>query len=321
MASTPSPRRILITGATGFVGRALVSRLGVEGRVVRAAVRTSGVALAPGVEAVAVGEIGAATEWRAAVSGIDAVVHLAARVHVTGDDARTGEGLFRAVNVDGAVGIARAARDGTGSTVRPGQQHHGLRRSERARALRRVESTGAHDALRALQAGRRARRRRGTRRFGYGTGRTEAAPGLRSWGEGQLRAPRPPGRARHPAAARVGAQPAQSPFRRQPGRWDRARARSPRCGGPDVQRDRSAGRLDARAGLGDRRGARPSPTLAALPGRSPARCGCARRSQRRAQPAGRRHGGRCVAHPRRTGLGAAVHARAGPRAKRRRQPG
>lgn len=111
MASAPSPRRILITGATGFAGRALVSRLAAEGRVVRAAVRTPGVALAPGVEAVAVGEIGAATEWRAAVSGIDAVVHLAARVHVTGDDARSGEGLFRAVNVDGAAGIARAARD------------------------------------------------------------------------------------------------------------------------------------------------------------------------------------------------------------------
>ena len=110
MASDPRPRKILITGATGFVGRALVSRLGVEGRAVRAAVRTSGVDLAPGVEAVAVGEIGAATEWRAAVSGIDAVVHLAARVHVTGEEARTGEGLFREVNVDGAAGLARAAR-------------------------------------------------------------------------------------------------------------------------------------------------------------------------------------------------------------------
>jgi nucleoside-diphosphate-sugar epimerase len=68
-------------------------------------------ALVPRVEAVAVGEIDAATEWRAAVSGIDAVVHLAARVHVTGDDARTGEDLFRTVNVDGAVGLARAARE------------------------------------------------------------------------------------------------------------------------------------------------------------------------------------------------------------------
>jgi nucleoside-diphosphate-sugar epimerase len=83
----------------------------VEGRVVRAAVRAPSAAPATGIEAVAVGEVGAVTEWRTAVSGIDAVVHLAARVHVTGDDARIGEGLFRAVNVDGAVGLARAARD------------------------------------------------------------------------------------------------------------------------------------------------------------------------------------------------------------------
>jgi nucleoside-diphosphate-sugar epimerase len=66
---------------------------------------------APGIEAVAIGDIGPATEWRTAASGIDAVVHLAARVHVTGDDARTDEGRFRAVNVDGAVGLARAARE------------------------------------------------------------------------------------------------------------------------------------------------------------------------------------------------------------------
>ena len=117
MASAPSPIRLLVTGATGFVGRALVSRLAAEGRVVFAAVRTPGAALAPGVETVAVGEIGAATEWRAAVSGIDAVVHLAARVHVTGDDARTGEGLFHAVNVDGAVGSpARCKRHGCDGT-------------------------------------------------------------------------------------------------------------------------------------------------------------------------------------------------------------
>jgi nucleoside-diphosphate-sugar epimerase len=73
-------------------------------------VRASGISPAPSVEAVAVGEIGATTDWSAAVSGIDAVVHLAARVHVTGDNARTGERLFRAVNVDGAAGLASAAR-------------------------------------------------------------------------------------------------------------------------------------------------------------------------------------------------------------------
>jgi nucleoside-diphosphate-sugar epimerase len=101
----------LVTGATGFVGRAVVDRLIAEGRAVRASVRASAAPLPPGVEAVAVGEIGAATDWRTAVSGIDAVVHLAARVHVTGDDARAGEDLFRAVNIDGAARLARAARE------------------------------------------------------------------------------------------------------------------------------------------------------------------------------------------------------------------
>jgi nucleoside-diphosphate-sugar epimerase len=101
----------LVTGATGFVGRAVVDRLTAEGRAVRAAVRAANARFVEGVEAVAVGGIGAATDWRTAVSGIDAVVHLAARVHVTGDDARAGEDLFRAVNVDGATGLARAARE------------------------------------------------------------------------------------------------------------------------------------------------------------------------------------------------------------------
>lgn len=111
MTRPPGPHRILITGATGFVGRALVSRLGNDGRFARAALRASGGSFAPSVEEAAVGDIGAATDWSAAVAGVDAVVHLAARVHVTGDDARTGEGLFRAVNVDGAAGLARAARE------------------------------------------------------------------------------------------------------------------------------------------------------------------------------------------------------------------
>jgi nucleoside-diphosphate-sugar epimerase len=101
----------LITGASGFVGRALVSRLAADGRLVRTALRESGGSFPPNVEAVVVGDIGGATDWIAAVAGVDAVVHLAARVHVTGADARTDEELFRAVNVEGAAKLARAARE------------------------------------------------------------------------------------------------------------------------------------------------------------------------------------------------------------------
>jgi nucleoside-diphosphate-sugar epimerase len=101
---------ILVTGATGFVGRALMDRLMAEGRPIRAALRGTSTAIPRGVEAVQVGDIGAATDWRAAVASAGAVVHLAARVHVTGEDARADEASFRTVNVAGAAALARAAR-------------------------------------------------------------------------------------------------------------------------------------------------------------------------------------------------------------------
>jgi nucleoside-diphosphate-sugar epimerase len=104
------PDPILVTGAAGFVGRALVDRLIAEGRSLRAALRSTGAAIARGVEAVAVGDIGAATDWRTAVARTDTVVHLAARVHITGEDARADETRFRTVNVEGTATLARAAR-------------------------------------------------------------------------------------------------------------------------------------------------------------------------------------------------------------------
>jgi nucleoside-diphosphate-sugar epimerase len=102
---------ILVTGATGFVGRALVARLLSEGRAVRGAVRASQGQLPPQVEPVAVGDIGPETDWTRAVEGADAVVHLAARVHMTGEDASTALPLFRAVNAAASETLARAARN------------------------------------------------------------------------------------------------------------------------------------------------------------------------------------------------------------------
>ncbi len=169
--------------------------------------------------------------------------------------------LFRAVNVDGAVGLARAAREArvrrfilASSTTIYGD------RSGRAAFGESSPPAPATPYARSKLDGERAV---AEALAGSGTdaGRVAAAPGLRSRGEGKLRASGPPGRARPPAADRVGSQSAQSAFRRQPGRCDRARARSPGGGEPDVQRGRSARRLDARACLRDRRGARPSPPL------------------------------------------------------------
>jgi nucleoside-diphosphate-sugar epimerase len=63
------------------------------------------------VEPVAIGEIGPDTDWMRAVEGVEAVVHLAARVHMTGEEASSALPRFRAVNTAGPAALARAARD------------------------------------------------------------------------------------------------------------------------------------------------------------------------------------------------------------------
>lgn len=100
---------VLVTGATGFVGRSLLRRLLAEGRAVRAAVRQP--AALPGeVEQVAVGEIGPDTDWANVVAGAEAVVHLAARVHIAGEDATGDRALYQRTNTEGSAALARAAR-------------------------------------------------------------------------------------------------------------------------------------------------------------------------------------------------------------------
>jgi UDP-glucose 4-epimerase len=94
---------VLMTGATGFVGRHLLPVLQRYGWVVRSAVRRPS-----GLQNEAViGSIGRETDWRAGLDGVDAVVHLAARVHHPND--RDAEDLYRDLNVDGTLQLARSA--------------------------------------------------------------------------------------------------------------------------------------------------------------------------------------------------------------------
>src|SRR5687768_4295011 len=96
--------RVLLTGATGFIGRALSARLATEGARVRAAVR--GTARLPsGVEGIAVGELSGSTDWSEACRGIDAVIHLAGD---TGRDSGSGsDSAMRVVNVDATRSLAQ----------------------------------------------------------------------------------------------------------------------------------------------------------------------------------------------------------------------
>ncbi len=102
--------RVLVTGASGFVGRALLGRLGAFGHVPIAATR--GVRIA-GVEHRIVGDLGPRTDWSAALEGVDAVVHLAARAHLMRDPAADPPAAYSVTNVAGTRQLAEtAARSG-----------------------------------------------------------------------------------------------------------------------------------------------------------------------------------------------------------------
>jgi nucleoside-diphosphate-sugar epimerase len=100
--------RILLTGATGFVGKRLAGQIDQHGVFrLTCAVRRSGWALC-GNELV-VKTLDAVTDWSKALSGQDVVVHTAARAHITKDEIDDPLPEYRKVNVDGTLNLARQA--------------------------------------------------------------------------------------------------------------------------------------------------------------------------------------------------------------------
>jgi UDP-glucose 4-epimerase len=103
--------RILVTGASGFVGQALSSTLVKAGHETIGLVRRSGACVQGAHEWLVAGDAFEAIEQGAWPGGprIDCVVHLAARVHVMHDTASDPLAAFRAANVEATMRVARAA--------------------------------------------------------------------------------------------------------------------------------------------------------------------------------------------------------------------
>ena len=102
---------ILVTGATGFVGRALVQCLLAEdeSRRLVVAVRRDNQPWPARVLPRVTGDLEPSADWSDALDGVSVVIHLAARVHMMADVAADPLAEFRRVNVQGTLNLARHA--------------------------------------------------------------------------------------------------------------------------------------------------------------------------------------------------------------------
>ncbi len=103
-------KKVLVTGATGFVGRHLCNSLVASGYVVTGTTRSFESGLTPASYEVRItGDIGDPIDWVPALRDVNYVVHLAARVHVMSEVAKDPLTEYRRVNSLGSAKLAESA--------------------------------------------------------------------------------------------------------------------------------------------------------------------------------------------------------------------
>jgi nucleoside-diphosphate-sugar epimerase len=100
--------RILVTGASGFIGRALVAELAKAGHSVRAAMRQPADIFPRSVEVIAVSDLTRPVEWRPLLRDVETVVHLAGIAHAGPEIA---EKAYDRINRLATAELASAAKN------------------------------------------------------------------------------------------------------------------------------------------------------------------------------------------------------------------
>ncbi|ATI02454.1 MULTISPECIES: SDR family oxidoreductase [Cycloclasticus] len=103
--------RVLVTGATGFIGRAVTERLLSSGHSVVAAVRQSSGILGLGVKVVEVGNTSAQTDWRQELNKVDVLIHCAGRAHIINEMVTDPLAEFRQINTASTLNLAKQAAE------------------------------------------------------------------------------------------------------------------------------------------------------------------------------------------------------------------
>ena len=104
--------KILITGASGFVGSALAQRLLLDPSLeLVLAVRNAGQVETDQAKVIAIGDINRHTRWGEALEGVDVIVHAAARAHVLNDGSGNPVAEFRKTKVEGTLALAQQAAE------------------------------------------------------------------------------------------------------------------------------------------------------------------------------------------------------------------
>lgn len=101
--------KVLVVGASGFVGGHLVRRLAADGIPFRAAVHRNRAGLPAGIDVVENVDLEGPFDWTTAIAGCDTVAQLGARVHVMRESSANALEAYRRVNVDGTLSLARQA--------------------------------------------------------------------------------------------------------------------------------------------------------------------------------------------------------------------
>ncbi len=113
-------KKVLVTGANGFIGNALCKRLLAEGLIINAVTRKKRASLYVDqtndpnqINHIEVDDISGTIDWRDALKNVDIIVHLAARVHMMSENQQSSLNDYRRVNVYGTQKLAvQAARAG-----------------------------------------------------------------------------------------------------------------------------------------------------------------------------------------------------------------